>query len=91
MRCLTILLLFALLTGAPVTRAQAGRSEITGVVIKRIFFGETMNVELRAEAFNVTNTPPLAAPNTVVGAPGFGSITAAGDPRVFQLGAKFNF
>ena len=32
MRCLTILLLFALLTGAPATRAQAGRSEITGVV-----------------------------------------------------------
>jgi len=60
-------------------------------LIKRIFFGETMNVELRAEVFNVTNTPPLAAPNTVVGAPGFGSITAAGDPRVFQLGAKFNF
>jgi len=61
------------------------------VLIKRIYFGETTNVELRAEAFNVTNTPPLAAPNTVVGAPGFGSITAAGDPRVFQFGAKFNF
>ncbi len=61
------------------------------VLIKRIFFGESMNVELRAEVFNVTNTPPLAAPNTVVGAPGFGSITAAGDPRVFQLGAKFSF
>src|SRR6185295_1949578 len=32
MRYLTILLLFALLTEAPTTRAQAGRSEITGVV-----------------------------------------------------------
>ena len=32
MRCLTILLLLALLTEAPTTRAQAGRSEITGVV-----------------------------------------------------------
>jgi hypothetical protein len=61
------------------------------VLIKRIYFGETTNVELRAEAFNVTNTPPLAAPNTVAGAPGFGSITAAGDPRVFQFGAKFSF
>jgi hypothetical protein len=61
------------------------------VLIKRIFFGEKTNIELRAEAFNVTNTPPLAAPNTVVGAPGFGSIAAAGDPRVFQFGAKFNF
>ena len=61
------------------------------VLLKRIYFRESMNVELRAEAFNVTNTPPLAAPNTVVGAAGFGSITAAGDPRVFQFGAKFNF
>ena len=61
------------------------------VLIKRIYFGETTNVELRAEAFNVTNTPPLAAPNTVAGALGFGSITAAGDPRVFQFGAKFSF
>jgi hypothetical protein len=61
------------------------------VLIKRIFLREAMNIELRAEAFNVTNTPPLAAPNIVVGSPGFGSITAAGDPRVFQLGAKFNF
>jgi len=32
MRYLTILLLFALFTEAPTTRAQAGRSEITGVV-----------------------------------------------------------
>src|SRR5262245_36229077 len=31
-RCLSILLLFAALTGAPPARAQAGRSEITGVV-----------------------------------------------------------
>jgi hypothetical protein len=61
------------------------------VLIKRIYFGETRNIELRAEAFNVTNTPPLAALNTVVGTPGFGSITAAGDPRVFQLGVKLNF
>ena len=61
------------------------------VLIKRIYFGETTNIELRAEAFNVTNTPPLGAPNTVVGAAGFGSITSAGDPRVFQFGAKFSF
>jgi len=63
MRYLTILLLFALLIEAPTTRAQAGRSEITGVVHDQS--GALI--------------------------PGFGSITAAGDPRVFQLGAKFNF
>jgi hypothetical protein len=59
-------------------------------LIKLIRFRETMNLELRLEAFNLTNTPPLSAPNVVMG-PGFGSITSAGDPRVLQLGVKFNF
>lgn len=89
----------AFVTAPQFTLGNSSRNPVRGpayrnadlVLIKRIFFGESMNVELRAEAFNVTNTPPLAAPNTVVGASGFGSITAAGDPRVFQLGAKFNF
>ena len=43
------------------------------------------------EAFNLTNTPPLGPPNGVLGAPGFGSITSAGDPRVVQLGLKVIF
>jgi hypothetical protein len=48
-------------------------------------------LEVRAEIFNVTNTPPLGAPNTTVGAAAFGTITSAGDPRVVQLGLKFVF
>ena len=47
--------------------------------------------ELRAEVFNATNTPPLGAPNTTVGAAAFGTITSAGDPRVVQLAVKFLF
>lgn len=60
-------------------------------LIKRINFAETRDIELRLEAFNLTNTPPLGAPNAVLASPGFGSITSAGDPRVLQLGIKFNF
>jgi hypothetical protein len=60
-------------------------------LIKRAPFSETRNLELRVEAFNITNTPPLGAPNAVLGAAGFGSITSAGDPRVIQLGIKLNF
>jgi hypothetical protein len=60
-------------------------------LIKRVLFSETRNLELRLEAFNLTNTPPLGAPNAVLASPGFGSITSAGDPRVIQLGIKFNF
>ena len=40
---------------------------------------------------NLTNTPPLANPNGVVGNAAFGTITSAGDPRVIQFGLKLNF
>lgn len=60
-------------------------------LIKRTAITETFNVEFRAEAFNLTNTPPLGAPNVVLGSAGFGSITSAGDPRVLQFGLKLNF
>jgi hypothetical protein len=52
---------------------------------------ERINLELRAEAFNVTNTPPLADPNGSFGSPAFGSITSAGNPRVFELVGKLHF
>ena len=60
-------------------------------LIKRIFFNESTNVEFRTEVFNLTNTPPLGAPNVVAGSAVFGSITSAGDPRVIQFGLKLNF
>ncbi len=47
--------------------------------------------ELRAEVFNLTNTPPLGIPNVLAGSPGFGTINSAGDPRVFQLALKLRF
>jgi len=48
-------------------------------------------LELRAEAFNVTNTPPLGAPNGTFGTAAFGTLVTAGDPRVLQFGLKFLF
>lgn len=61
-------------------------------LIKRTPLGSgRTSLELRLEAFNLTNTPPLGAPNGVLGSPGFGSITTAGDPRVLQLGMKVLF
>jgi hypothetical protein len=48
-------------------------------------------IELRAEVFNLLNTPPLGAPAAVLGAANFGTITTAGDPRVVQLALKFIF
>ena len=60
-------------------------------VMRRVPLASGKALELRAEVFNVTNTPPLAAPNTTVGAAAFGTIAAAGDPRVVQLALKFIF
>jgi hypothetical protein len=52
---------------------------------------ERMSVEFRAEVFNVTNTPPLNDPNGSFGAPAFGTITSAGNPRDFEFALKAHF
>ena len=48
-------------------------------------------IELRAEVFNLFNTPNLGAPNGVAGSAAFGTITSALDPRVGQLAVKVLF
>jgi hypothetical protein len=68
-----------------------GFQDLDLALIKRTAIREKMSLEFRAEAFNLTNTPPLSAPNAVLGTPGFGSITSAGDPRVVQFALKLNF
>ncbi|MFN7977468.1 MAG: carboxypeptidase regulatory-like domain-containing protein [Vicinamibacterales bacterium] len=60
-------------------------------VFRRIPLAGSTALELRGEVFNATNTAPLGAPNTTVGAAAFGTITSAGDPRVVQLAVKFLF
>jgi hypothetical protein len=52
---------------------------------------ERLNLEFRAEVFNVTNTPPFNDPNGSFGSAAFGSITSAGNPRVFEFAAKLHF
>lgn len=47
---------------------------------KTLRIAEQVNLELRAEAFNVSNTPPLNDPNGSFGSVAFGSITSAGKP-----------
>ena len=60
-------------------------------LVRRVRLGSATSLELRAEAFNVTNTPPLGPPNGVFGSAAFGTITSAGDPRVLQLAVKMRF
>ena len=81
------------------TLGTASRNPVRGpglhnldlALVKQTALTERLMIEFRAEVFNFTNTPPLGNPNTVLGSPGFGSITSAGDPRVIQFGLKLNF
>ena len=68
-----------------------GYQDADMALIKHTNITERYSFDFRAEVFNLTNTPPLGAPNVVVGSAGFGSITSAGDPRVLQMALKVNF
>jgi hypothetical protein len=81
------------------TLGSASRNPIRGpayknvdlAISRRLPFGGSQALELRAEAFNLLNTPPLGSPNGVAGTAAFGTITTAGDPRVVQLAVKYLF
>ncbi len=86
-------------TAPQFTLGSASRNPVRGpgyrnldmAVMRRLRLQGTTSLELRAEVFNVTNTPPLGNPNGVFGSAAFGTITTAGDPRVVQLAAKLLF
>jgi carboxypeptidase family protein/TonB-dependent receptor-like protein len=81
------------------TIGSASRNPVRGpsyrnvdfALLRRIPVSSGQAIELRAEVFNILNTPPLGAPAAVLGAANFGTITSAGDPRVVQLALKFAF
>jgi hypothetical protein len=83
----------------PFTIGSASRNPVRGpsyrevdlALMRRIPMGASRALEIRAEVFNLLNTPNLGAPNAVFGAANFGTITTALDPRVVQLAMKFAF
>jgi hypothetical protein len=90
----------AAFTSAPMfTIGNSSRNPIRGpglqnadVMIGKTFrVSERINFEFRAEAFNVSNTPPLGDPNASFGAAAFGTITTAGNPRDFEVAGKLHF
>ena len=90
----------AAFTQAPqFTLGNASRNPVVGpsyraldVMLGKTFpIKEQVQAEFRAEAFNVTNTPSLMAPNTSFGNAAFGTITRAFDPRVFEFVMKVHF
>ncbi|MCU1339344.1 MAG: hypothetical protein JWO19_4925 [Bryobacterales bacterium] len=90
----------AAFTGAPqFVIGTISRNPIRGpglqnadVMIGKTFrLTERVSLETRAEAFNVSNTPPLNDPNASFGNAAFGSITSAGNPRDCEFVAKVHF
>ena len=87
---------------APVfTLGSASRNPVRGPGYKNVDLAISRRIplpmrggsalELRAEAFNLLNTPPFANPGATLGTATFGVISAAGDPRVVQLAVKMLF
>jgi hypothetical protein len=81
------------------TFGNSGRNILIGSGMQNIDFGAIKNfpirerykVQFRAEAFNLFNHPNFNNPNANVSASTFGTITAAGSPRVIQLSLKAMF
>jgi hypothetical protein len=100
----------AFATPAPGTFGNLGRDTIRGpmfwqfdMAASRVFrIREGYTLEVRGEAFNLTNSqrsgispPSLQAGasglNLTLGTPGFGTVTNSLDPRILQLAMKFVF
>ena len=63
-------------------------------ILKNVAFTESKRLQLRLEAFNVTNTPTFGTPNSTFGSSSFGVISGyAGGrgPRELQVAAKFYY
>jgi hypothetical protein len=61
-------------------------------LMKNFKIRELVNVQFRADFFNLTNTPQFSAPNTNVSSNTFGLVTSqANSARQIQFGLKLNF
>ena len=84
---------------APGTFGNAGRNILEGPgfqninmsILKNTRFNERVNLQFRAEAFNLFNHPNFNLPDNFLGSPTFGRITSARDPRHIQFGLKLLF
>jgi hypothetical protein len=89
----------AVIAPAPYNFGNAPRALLTGPglvnldvsLLKNVRFGETGNVQFRAESMNIANHPNFQAPGRALGSPTFGAISAALAARVNQLGLKIEF
>jgi hypothetical protein len=83
----------------PGTFGNAGRNILDGPgyqnvnasLIKNTALSETLNLQFRAEFFNLFNHPNFNLPDNFLGSPSFGQINSAREPRRIQFGVKLLF
>jgi hypothetical protein len=74
-----------------------GATNLDAAIQRQFHIWERMNLSLRLDSYNVTNTPHFANPNNNVSTTGFGTITALNplgrqiDQRYFRLGGRLSF
>lgn len=68
-----------------------GLMQIDAGLQKFFNLGERARLQLRGEAFNLTNKVNLGAPDTGYLSTAFGTINSSGQSRAMQLGAKITF
>lgn len=69
-----------------------GQKSIDFLLSKQTTIRKTLNLEFRAEAFNLFNWINFGAPDSNVGDPGFGVISSTTtSPRILQLAIKVSF
>jgi hypothetical protein len=69
----------------------SGYQNVNVSLLKDTNLSEDLNLQIRAEFFNLFNHPNFNLPDNFLGSPTFGRITSARDPRHIQFGVKLLF
>ena len=68
-----------------------GYQNVNASLLKNTKLNERINLQFRAEFFNLFNHPNLDLPDNFLGSPTFGRISSAESPRHIQFGLKLLF
>ena len=68
-----------------------GYQNVNASLVKNTHLNERVNLQFRAEFFNLFNHPNFNLPDNFLGSPTFGVISSAKEPRHIQFGLKLLF
>ena len=67
------------------------RTRAADIMGKKLMFKERYTLEIRGEAFNLTNRVNFNTPNVTFGSPAFDRVTSAGDAPIVQYATRILF